>query len=69
MERPQQGQRPALVMSGQPKTYQYKPQEDITAYELSFLVEFLLMLMQGGDPDGAYSRVPEAAKRHIIILE
>lgn len=69
MERPQQGQKPTLVMPSQPKTYQYKPQEDVTAYELSFLVEFLLMLMQGGDPDGAYARVPEAAKRHIIILE
>lgn len=69
MERPQPGSRPALVMSGQPKTYQYKPLEDITAYELAHLVEFLLMLMQGGDPDGAYARVPEDAKRHIKILE
>ena len=56
-------------MPSQPKTYQYKPQEDITAYELSFIVEFLMMLIQGGDPDGAYARVPEAAKRHIKILE
>lgn len=67
MERPQQ--KPVLVMGGAPKTYEYKPQEDITPWELSHLVVFLLSLMTGSDPDGAYARLPEVSRRHIIILE
>lgn len=68
MERPAQA-KPVLVMSATPKTFHYKPQEDITAYELAFLVEFMLALMTGSDPDGAYARLPEPSRRHLIVLE
>lgn len=51
------------------RTFRYKPQEDITAYEVALMVEFIGTALSQGDLEQAYERLPDAARRHLEIVE
>ncbi|THK37671.1 hypothetical protein EHS39_13635 [Ensifer sp. MPMI2T] len=53
-----------------PRNYIWQPQEDITAYELARAVEVMFVaMMQQGDCDAAFERLPDEAKRHFEVVK
>lgn len=66
----QQPQQQAQLMMGhKPRTFAYKPQDDITAYEVAHILQFVVIAMTNGGIEEAYARLPETAKRHMEIIE
>jgi hypothetical protein len=58
-----------VVQLRQPKSYIWQPQEDITAYELArAVVVMFVSVIQQGDCDAAFERLPDEAKRHFQVM-
>lgn len=53
----------------QPRSFVYAPLPDITAYELSLLLEIVMTSVMHGDLEKAYERLPPEAQRHLQVCE
>lgn len=59
-----------VVQLRQPRSYIWQPKQDITAYELARAVEVIFVsMMQYGDCDAAFERLPDEAKRHFEVVK
>lgn len=68
--RPPAPQQQAQLMMGHPtRTFAYRPLDDVTAYEVAHILQFVVVAMTSGAVEEAYARLPEPCKRHFEIME
>jgi hypothetical protein len=65
----EEGKSYQLATIKQPKTYEWKPEHDITAYELARAMEVMFAAILKGDCDVAFDNLPDGAKRHFGVTE
>lgn len=59
-----------VVHLRQPRQYIWQPKKDIKPYELARAVEVMFVaVMQQGDCDAAFDRLPDEAKRHFQVVD
>ncbi|MDX0213839.1 hypothetical protein [Sinorhizobium meliloti] len=59
-----------VVQLRQPKQYVWQPKKDIKPYELARAIEVMFMpILQQGDCDSAFEKLPDDAKRHFQVVE